>query len=815
MRISTLRTLFGALCLALLPVVATTSLLPGGAQPAYAAEGSERSERSEATVSGSGDFAALKVTVSQTRNLVDQVVRVSWTGGEPTVTDTAYSANYLQIMQCWGDAATGPTTDQCQFGGSSALGAGAGNQAAGAYTNSRQLNYGDRLKDAENQPLPAPTPSGISYAPFRTVNNDPVSPGNWNEFFDVNSTNEVPYARTNARGAGEVWFETQTAIEAPGLGCGAAVQGAPGAPAGRGCWLVVVPRGTAEIDGTPYTSQSGGQLQSSPLSPANWKHRLVVPLGFEPLGSFCPIGAEERGTLGSEMAAEAVTRWQPALCQTGAKAIYGYAQVPDETARVKLLSGTPGLVFLGRAAAPSETRRPVYAPVSLSGITIGFFIESQAGFNAPDVVKARNGTRLGSLRLTPRLVAKLLTESYKDGNSRFADSTARNPENLGRDPEFIRHNPDWAGLDFGGRLGDALVPQPLADTTRQLWEWVAQDAAAREFLHGVADNTGTHGDRAYAGMAVNPHYKDLALPVDSFPKSDPYCQPFDDRPSFPLCIQDKHPYASDMHAAARAASRGDTLARTSWDATATPPAYKKDPPQPAGFRAVLAVTDTATADRYGLVRAELLNAAGTFVAPEPAGLIAAAGARKPGADGVSLPDPEAMDPAAYPLTVLTYAATVPADLTEAEGRDYGALLAYAAGPGQSSGVAAGTLPHGYAPLPEPLRAQTRAAAAKVAAEAGKKPAEPGGGTTASGGSASSGGTSATAGSPAAQTPAVQATGDTPRWVVGAIRHVLLVCLVIGALAAFAGPLLPRYWPWLLPRLKALRAGTAGRTGGGR
>ncbi|MFB7058377.1 hypothetical protein ACFCXT_35295 [Streptomyces vinaceus] len=849
-----LRLLLGALCLALLPVAATLGT-PGAAQPAYAADGG-----SPATVSGTGDFADLKVTVSQTRNLVDQVVRISWTGGAPTVSDTAYAANYLQIMQCWGDAETGPTTDQCQFGGSSALGAGAGNQAAGAYTNSRQLNYGAGLQDSEHQPLPPATPSGISYAPFRTVNGDPVSLGNWNEFFDVNSTNEVPYARTNARGAGEVYFETQTAVEAPGLGCGSAVRDAQGRTGGRGCWLVVVPRGTAEIDGSAYTSQSGGQLQSSPLSPANWKHRLLVPLGFEPLGSYCPIGAEERGTLGSEMAAEAVTRWQPALCRTGGKAIYGYAQVPDDTARVKLLSGAPGLVFLGRPAAPDPARKPVYAPVSLSGITIGFFIESQAGFRAPDEVKARNGTRLGSLRLTPRLVAKLLTESYRDGNSRFAESTAKNPENLGRDPEFRRYNPDYADLDFGGKLGDALVPQPLADTTRQLWEWVAQDPAAREFLSGVPDNTGAHGDPSYAGTAVNPNYKDLALPTSTFPKSDPYCQPFEDRPNFPLCIQDKHPYATDMHAAARAASRGDTLARTSWDATATPPAYKKDPPQPAGLRAVLAVTDTATADRYGLVRAELLNAGGRFVAPEPAALLAAAKARKPAAegtdaaDGVSAPDPGAKDPAAYPLTVLTYAATVPADLTAAEGRDYAGLLAYAAAQGQNPGVSAGTLPSGYAPLPEELRAQTGRIAVRVQNEAGKKPAPAGSESGSSAGSAPSGGTSATgagsqdgAGSAAAgagSTPAggsapapapapggaaatasappaappaatgpggaggsgaaAEAAGVTPRWVVGAIRHVLLVCLVLGALAAFAGPLLPRWWP----RLTALRGGRA-------
>ncbi|MCM1966708.1 hypothetical protein [Streptomyces sp. G1] len=858
-----IRLLFGSLCLVLLPVVVATSGPAGlGPQAAYAAGG----EGSEVTVSGTGDFADLKVTVGQTRNLVGQVVKISWTGGKPTVSDTAYSANYLQIMQCWGDEATGPAVDQCQFGASSALGS-AGNQA-GAYTNTRQLNYGANLQDAEHEPLPPPTPSGISFAPFRTVGGDPVSPGNWNEFYDVNSTNEVPYARTNARGAGEVWFETQTAVEAPGLGCGSAIPGAQVPATGRGCWLVIVPRGEKEVDGSPYTAQSSGQLQSSPLSPANWKQRIVVPLGFEPLGSYCPIGAEERGTIGSEMAAEAVTRWQPALCRTGGKAIYGYAQVPDETARVKLLSGAPGLVFLGRPAAADPVRKPVYAPVALSGITIGFFIESQAGFQAPDEVKARNGTRLGSLRLTPRLVAKLLTESYQDGNSRFAESTAKNPANLGRDPEFMRHNPTYAGLDFGGKLGDALVPQPLADTTRQLWEWVSRDPAAREFLDGTPDNTGAHGDAAYAGMAVNPNYRGLVLPVDTFPKSDPYCQPFpEEHPNNPLCIQDKHPYATDMHAAARAASRGDTLARTSWDATATPPAYKKDPPQLAGSRAVLAVTDTATADRYGLVRAELLNAAGTFVAPEPAALIAAANARKAGTDGVSSPDPAAADPAAYPLTVLTYAATVPADLTQAEGKDYGALLAYAAAQGQTPGVSAGSLPHGYAPLPEALRAQTRAAAQRVSAEAGKKPtpapepsaptapapgavggtpsgtggaAVPGGsgsagtGTSASGASTAGGGgaaggaaapgpAAASPSTPAGTTgaagatgttgtsgaPAAQAAGTTPDWVVGAIRNVLLICLVVGALAAFAGPVLPRYLPGALLRLRSLRGAAGG------
>lgn len=837
-----------ALVLLSLIVAVVLATAPG---PADAADRSGTG--SAVTVSGRGPYADLKVTVSQTRNLVNQVVKISWQGGAPTVSDTTYAANYLQVMQCWGDGTGGPDPEQCQYGGSSALGAGAGSQAAGAYTNTRQLTYGG-LKDPA-QKLPPPTATGISYVPFRSATGDVITKGNWNEFYDVNTTNEVPYARSGPDGRGEVYFETQTALEAPGLGCGEVPAGASNATAGRSCWLVVVPRGDKEVDGTTYGSQPSGLLQSSPLTASNWQHRLAVPLRFEPMGRFCPIGADERSTLGNEIVAEAVARWQPALCQSASRTIYGYAQVTDDTARAKLVSGKPGLVFLGRPATGDQlpaSLRPVYAPMALSGLTIGYFVESQAGFGAPDAVKARDGARLTGLNLTPRLVAKLLTESYQDGNSRFAPSTAENPFNLARDPEFRAFNPAYKDLDFGGGLGDALVPEALSDAARQLWEWVAHDAAAREFLAGTPDNQGRYGNAAYAGMKVNPHYRDIRLPVNDFPKSDPFCQQFGDHPDNPLCIQDKHPYASDMHAAARAAARGDTLARATWDNTSTPPGYKKNPPQPMGRRAVLAVTDTATASRYGLVTAKLQNAAGRFVGPDVAALTAGQAAMKiSGVAGVVSPNPGTKAKNAYPLTLLTYAATVPEQLTKKEGQDYAALLRYAAGTGQQPGVSAGTLPDGYAPLPQSVRALTRAAADAIASRAGASPsgsgpgAGPGGpvagadstaGGTGGGGAGTGGagagqaqsaaaggpgaspsGTAKPSGAPPSAAPAA-ADGPllrTPAWALGAVRYALVTALLVGLAAAVGGPLLPRVLPRLAAalsdrRARAMSPGSRGR-----
>ncbi|MFJ4983011.1 hypothetical protein ACIP9H_04345 [Streptomyces sp. NPDC088732] len=831
------RQLAGLLAVAALALIGATT--PASVPVAAAASGSE------VTVSGHDAFPNLKVTVSQTKNLVNQVVKVSWKGAAETVSDSNYASDYLQIMQCWGDASTGPDPEQCQFGGSSALGAGAGSQGAGAYTNTRQLNYGS-LKDPA-QTLPPPTKSGNSYVPFRSVTGDKTDPGNWNDFYDVSTSNEVPYARSGPGGTGEVYFETQTALEAPGLGCGEVPDGHT-STTGRSCWLVVVPRGESEVDGSAYGTQPSGLLQSSPLSATNWKQRIVVPLQFEPIGDFCPIGADERGTLGDEAVAEAVVRWQPTLCQHGSKTIYGYAQITDDTARAKLVSGKPGMVFLNRPATGDQVpadQKPVYAPVTLSGLTFGFFIESRAGFGAPGDVVARNGTRLGKLNLTARLVAKLLSESYPDGNSRLADNTISNPLNLGHDPEFLKYNPDFKDLDFGGSLGDALVAEPLSDATSALWSWVEQDPAAREFLDGTPDNTGAHGDSTFSGMKVNPHYKNLQLPINSFPKSDPFCQEFDTHPDNPLCIQDKHPYATDMHAAARAVARGETLARTIWDATTQPPAYKKDPPQPAGQRAVIAVTDTATAHRYGLVTAALQNAAGKFVEPTTASLLAAQKTMKPsGVAGVLKNDPAAKDAAAYPIPLLSYAATVPEKLGKKEGQEYADLLRYAVGSGQRPGVSAGTLPDGYAPLPQALRSQTLQAASAIVSRSGVTVSDPdpdpgNGGSTGGGGDGGSAGGSGTgtgggdggagvpgppAGTPtppASQAPSAPAAvpsgtpsatpvaagsplPPTPDWALGATRFALLIALVAGLVAAVCGPLLPRVAPRVATGLRALR-----------
>ena len=688
-----------------------------GSPPVLAAVVDPAQAASEVTVTGKGDFANLKVTVSQTRNLVNQTVKVSWTGSTPTSPDSGFSINYLQIMQCWGDDPAGPDRTQCQFGG---LAAASGSLAVGRFVLSRQV---DARFDPE-ETLPPPGESGGQvFVPFWAAGRDrPTGPaaGDSNDFFDSQVTNEIPVARTHGDGTGEEFFEVETVTQAAGLGCGEPII-TDGSTTGRGCWLVIVPRGNKETNGVTFTGTAGSALDSSPLSQSNWDHRLMVPLEFQPVGQPCPIGAPERPLFGQELAVEAVRSWQPVLCR-GDGPLFSYTQLPDDVARSQVQDGQLALVTDPIPPDQVKANHPlVYAPVGLSGLTVAFNINYQPDAqhqSAEDL--GFNGRRFTSMKLTPRLVAKLLTQSYGFALLDQPAELKKNPTGLLADPEFLDLNPEYRGfVDRGQTVPDALVQINGADITSLLWRWVIADPDARAFLAGNPDKF---------GMVVNPNNKNLALPTSTFPRNDQSCATNTDSDGNPVtnCNLDLRPYANDMHDAGRSASRGDTLTRLNiFDTTLHQAVSTKSARQSFGGRALIAVVDAATAARYDLPTAQLLNAAGKYVAPTPASLLAAEAAMKPSAvAGVLAPDPGASDPAAYPLTTLSYAVTVPATLDAAGGKDYAAFLRYAGGPGQQQGLDPGQLPPGMVPLPDPLKAQALAAAVAMEKLTSAPPATP-------------------------------------------------------------------------------------------
>ncbi|MFG2821219.1 hypothetical protein ACGFX4_17550 [Kitasatospora sp. NPDC048365] len=759
------------------------------------------------TVKGSGEFAGLEVTVSQTTHLVNQVVTVSWKGGTPTVpSPMVFGQHYLSLMQCWGDG-DGPDRTQCQYG------ATRGDDRGGAFVPSRQLSYGRTLVDPL-EPIKAPSDTQNAYVPFRPVTGQAEETNGSSQYYDIQSTNEVPYAPTRADGTGQVFFEVETGMEAPGLGCGQTPEGQPGPfTEGRRCWLVVVPRGGTEVDGQPPVGQSG-KLQSSPLSTTNWAKRLVVPLHFEPIGIACPI-ASERPTAGTELAAEMIWRWQPTLCGTAGGA-FSYTQVTDDLARNRLVrNGDSGLVLVGEAlpkAEQVEDRTPVYAPLAVSGLVIAFDIESQSYSRTPPATRLKDGQRITDVSLTPRLAAKLLTQSYRFSvNPGDPDVPANNPLDLTSDPEFTDLNPQFKELYFPARIAELLLPVGDGDSARAVWRWILADPDAKAFLQGAP---GPHGE------TVNPNFKPdkVELPRPNYPKPDIFCVEYPDDPSGrpKWCNLDGHPYANNLRDAARSTARGDTLARSVWDASTIPGSLKKAQPQAQGLRGVMAVTTTALAARYGLNTAKLRNSTGQFVTADNTTMLAAAASAPAGENPVvKVVDPAKVPAGGYPLTAITYGAAVPSSMDRAAGKAYADLIRYGMGDGQQPGIAAGRLPDGYAPLPQELRSQALAAAGTIEQRAGipegaaATPAPPAGGgseaVSAGGGSrppAQGGGGAQDAPAPASTAPAHTPTTLAPAppaapvartagTDVGDLRYLLLGALIAGVLAAAAGVVVPR------------------------
>lgn len=690
-----------AIVLALAPALLTGAIGASTDASAAVTDGTPR------TVKGTGDFASVEVTVGNTVDLINQSVTVSWTGASPTVATASglVLGNAMQLMQCWAEPGQQPTREQCQFGGFVDVPNATGNMA------SRQMTQSviDPNETVYSRP---PGDVTLRYAHFLSIDGTEEIQRR-SQFFDAASTNEIPIAATASDGTGATLFEMHTGLEAPGLGCGQVINGrAPD------CFIVVVPRNLTEVTGVTVGANTSDALTTSPLSTTNWANRIIVPLQFRAVGGSCTLGRPETPTIGSDYVTEAITSWQPVLCGTGDRN-FGYTSLSDDTARNILASDAPDLVFISRTAAVPGA---VYAPVTVSGLAIAADVEVAMpifGPNGkpvdasliPDAVRAKVGSRITDIKLTPRLVAKLLTQSYQfDVAFGTATNVANNPLDPTTDPDFLALNPDFRPGGYipiyGNSFGRMLVTSGLSDSADLLWRYVLADPEAKAFLAGTPDQW---------GMVINERYRDLTLPINTFPRADLGCViPSNVPPLFDLanCTLDVYPYTSSFASAARQLSRGE-INRRDVAKQGLVNSYGLSANQLIGERAMLGLTDTASAQRYNQVTVALRNKAGAFVTPSTVSMSAAVAVMTKDEGGLLQPNLESASALAYPLTVVTYAATVPALLTANQRSDYARLLSYAAAEGQVSGSTTGTLPAGYVPLPTSLRSQTALVAAQI------------------------------------------------------------------------------------------------------
>lgn len=731
---------------------------------------------SAVTVTGRGSFKGLSVTVNQTRDLVNQPISVTWSGGTGTTSfggqpfNGVFDANFMAVFQCWGDASTsdpltavnpGPQPQQCEVGGAAVNASRAyptgGNQTSATPSATRILAFPGDPNYAKYQAaggVPDPSQGNVLFEPFRAVdgtvvnvseNVNAVSDPNqsfWlNPYFSYNDTNEIDYGRTYPDGTGNQLFVTDTGLEAPGLGCGQKIQPLPdGSTKSPQCWLVVVPQAS---------------ISSSPLTPDAWANRIAIPLSFQAVDSPCTFGKSERRLDGSELAAGAISSWQPTLCTQPGTIPFSYTPLGDSLARAQLSSATAtgAQMAVLTDPIPSSSIDPsnpaVYAPITLSSLVIAFNIERVPTLDQSGNPNAQEAplftTRVGTIRLTPRLVAKLLTESYtaelRGLTSSAAQSypwTAHNAGYLFTDPDFQQFNPEFSLLQsaFGTNAAQLVTEFGSADSTAALWQWIVADPEASAWLAGIPDPW---------GMVVNPIYSTTTYVntsgtafslqgLDSFPKSSPYCAPppglvIAGAQVSPACILNWSPYSLSMREAAHDTQTTNTGSKTTTNpqAATADQYYASDGAQTSGFKVVMSLTDSASAARYGLQTADLSQAADDgpsrqFISPDASGVLAGEKSMTPSAGLPTLlvPNPATTTPGAYPLSLLTYATTFPQSLDSSARKDFARFVTYAVGPGQVQGTAFGQLPPGYVPLPFNLR-QVAVNVAKSVLAAGSSP----------------------------------------------------------------------------------------------
>ena len=689
-------------------------------------------------------FPDLSVTVSQTQGLTSQGIRVSYSGGERSgpASSQVGGTNFLQIMQCWGDlkdaagalvldAAGQPQPDRttCQYGATGAAGQSRTSTKAG----------GTEYLSPEDEPYFYPgagvfTPPEVS-VPFRSVTGKTLArvvdgaivPGvdpDSNEFFTKFTTNEVAWAPFDASGSGVTTFEVQTNMQAPGLGCGNPQTAADGSVVGRPCWLVVVPRGTHDWGET--------QIVRSGLLAETWTHRLAVRLDFKPLGLRCPLGAAERSLAGSELMTTAVASWQPKLCGASSGSVYNLLVSNEADQALEANgTGTAPLALTTRALSePGVTDALTYAPVAVTGLTIAFAVDHRSNSlgDVSDEVRGRDGQPFTQLQLTPRLVAKLLTGSYRRALPRGAviDYLGDNPETITSDPDFLAINdPVWADQSLNApSVADALVPLGRSDAAWTMWRYVLADPEAVDFLAGRPDPWGmVVNPYSSTDPTINPTGTAATYPADSFPKADPVEADTNKDPNGLSVVNlvTWRPYAPDLDTAGYWVLRGDGRLLGDWDNVSVPHKFSAATRSPQGSQMVIGLTDTAAAAKYHVYTAALRNPAGSYVVPTTSTMSAAA--------AVMTPDPDqsqvlrldygakAVQSAAdaYPLTVPVYAATNPLGGDQASRQAYSAFVLYAVGDGQTVGTDDGELPAGYAPLAAAWRDAARSAARAIAA----------------------------------------------------------------------------------------------------
>ena len=431
-------------------------------------------------------------------------------------------------------------------------------------------------------------------------------------------------ATTKADGAGSANFEIRGAMDLPEFGCAVNVS----------CSVLAY---ELTGDATPP-----GQMPSA---------YAYATIAFAPSPADCPAVQDFDVRLGGEpSAAPLLYGLAGSACLAANPLIYDVTETSSNEGREALFDGQIDAGITNVPASPAEIAahplitRIKYAPLDLTAVAVVFLMKD-----------SRTGAPITSMVLSPRLVARIISDTGLD--SFFAD------------PEFVALNPTIGQKVYwpaAGLTRPLLRAEANADTAL-VTNWLNSDQSTRAFL----DGNDMHG------INVGPSWLNVPYPTNIFES--------------------------------RAAGSG-YIPLTTQRPVGVRMFYGVNPSgiivQP-DFHGIIGIVDLPTARRYGMATASIVNAAGLGVAPTTESILAGYSAMTLNSDGTRVANPYTMDPAAYPLVKVDHAmitnALNPSRIVALKG-----LL------NQTVGSIQDALPFGYVSLPQEARTQTTKIAADLA-----------------------------------------------------------------------------------------------------
>jgi hypothetical protein len=583
------------------------------------------------------------------------------------------------------------------------------------------------------------------------------------------------YATTSPNGTGVAYIQLLTSQEAPNLGCNIGhtcsliIDAADGGNAGDGVCR------DHSLDEGLFQYASGASSFGPQDGICAWRDRIIVPLHFSPTPTDCPVRNSQFSAIGSPMLARAMTSWQTALCSTASPVVIRNDSTQGEPLARQDFTSTPPTTDVAFTTLPvngtgGSSRPFTYAPVAITAESVAFGVDN-----------ATTGKQDGHLKLDPRLVLKLLTQSFNFANEGCGSGPPRggltcdngvdnDPTSLFADPEFRRLNPHYPPTSPAYPYEIPTVLSGESDMTSALTKWIAANKAAKTFAGGSFDPWGAH---------INSWYLGMKLPSNSLTSFDPF-PPIQRQyvPVFPLSAVAQNQV-------------NDLSPGTQWipDANGS---YPPPNPEIPGTRALFAILDEPDAAAYRLPAASLENPAGGYVAPTAASMTAALGDMTTAKNGITqqfdFNNTSKKFRGAYPLTMVIYAMVPTGGISKRKAAKIAQWLDYVAGPGQQPGYGPGELPPGYLPLTAKMRTQTLKAAGEVLNQTGNKGRKGNKGSQDSNASQtpSTNPSGLASASPSSRQRLISLGYDRNPDNSGLARYALLILLIAGALLAVAG-----------------------------